>query len=66
MRSVGRQVMSWPEYVKAKRLRNLHQGLPPFSGLGEGGTSKNKSKISEKKALVFFVGRLDVRVKTLI
>jgi len=78
MRSLGGRVVSWLEYVEAfccrfggeknpleelielKQKNDLETYIKDFDILW------NRSEISEKNALVFFIGGLDVEVKNMI
>jgi hypothetical protein len=78
MRSLGGQVVPWPEYVEAlccrfggernpleelielKQKNDLQTYIKDFDILW------NRSEISEKNALIFFIGGLEVEVKNLI
>jgi hypothetical protein len=78
MRSLGGRVVSWSEYVEAlccrfggeknpleelielKQKNDLETYIKDFDILW------NRSEISEKNALVFFIGGLDVEVKNMI
>jgi len=78
MRSLGGRVVSWSEYVEAlccrfggektplEELIELKQKNDLETYIKDFDILSNRSEISEKNALVFFIGGLDVEVKNMI